>query len=87
MLYIVSANCMAYVEIGDLVERARESGDQVAECGECSTVAQAMEQLQKLINAADILDAENVHIISNNGAYFAAAVITGAKFTWALDIY
>jgi len=82
MLYIVESWVMVFPEIEDLVERARESGNEIVECGKCKTVEQAIEQIQHLMGSHD-----EVHIISNNGAYFAAAVILGVDFTWALDLY
>jgi len=87
VLYIVEICVMAFPEIGELVERARDSGDEVAVCGESRTVTQAMEEFQQLVKAANVSEAEDVHVIANNGAYFAAALIIGADFTWALDIY
>jgi len=87
MLYIVEGCVMAYAEVVDLVERKRESGDQVVVGGEYNTVAQAIKHFQQLIKSTDFAELDEVHVIANSGSYLAAAIIIGADFTWALDLY
>jgi len=86
MLYIVIDDCVAYVEIGELVERAREEGHRVEICTTFKTSGDAIDNIRRLMNEANI-EPEETHIISNGAAEFVAALILGADFTWALDIY
>lgn len=86
MVYIVSAECMAYVEISELVERAKEEGNQVEIFDNHLTSTLAIESLQQIMTRLNA-EPEHTRIISNGAAEFVAAIILGADFTWALDIY
>jgi len=86
MLYIVVDECMAYLEIGELVERAREEGHRVEICKGFKTSGDAIDKIRRLIGEAGA-EPEETRIISNGATEFVAALVLGADFTWALDLY
>jgi len=86
MLYIVSAECIKFLEIGEIIEKAKEDGHEVILTDSFKTAILAAKVFRSIMNDHGF-DPELTNIISDQATDFAAAIMTGANFTWALDIY